>query len=57
MANKLYPLSYIAQQIEDFAQEWLLSTINGGGKGKKDAEGSTNEPQKVKLALRSASSL
>lgn len=46
VANKLYPLSSIAQQIEDFAQERLLSTINGGGKGKKDAEGSTNEPQK-----------
>ncbi|GAY65028.1 hypothetical protein CUMW_238090 [Citrus unshiu] len=46
VANKLYPLSSIAQQIEDFAQERLLSTINGDGKVKKDAEVSTNGPQK-----------
>lgn len=52
VANKLYPLSSIAQQIEDFAQERLLSTINGDGKVKKDAEVSTNGPQKVKVALR-----
>ncbi|XP_007026695.2 PREDICTED: uncharacterized protein LOC18597540 [Theobroma cacao] len=46
VANKLYPLSSIAQQIEDFAREMLLSVVNGDGIERTDAEGSITEPHK-----------
>ncbi|XP_021289459.1 uncharacterized protein LOC110420462 [Herrania umbratica] len=46
VANKLYPLSSIAQQIEDFAREMLLSVVNGNGVERTDAEGSITEPHK-----------
>ncbi|GAV75491.1 DUF3453 domain-containing protein/Symplekin_C domain-containing protein [Cephalotus follicularis] len=46
VANKLYPLSSISQQIEDFAKDTLLSVINGDAAEKMDAEGSIAELQK-----------
>lgn len=49
VANKLYPLSSIAQQIEDFAREMLLSVINVESSERADANGSTTEAQKVLL--------
>lgn len=47
VANKLYPLSFIAQRIEDFAIEKLLSLKSCDATEKTDAEGSKNELQKV----------
>lgn len=47
MANKLYPISSIAKQIEDFAKETLLSVISGDATERTDAEGSVTEMQKV----------
>ncbi|KAJ0089238.1 hypothetical protein Patl1_31343 [Pistacia atlantica] len=46
VANKLYPLSSIAQQIEDFARETLLSVINVDSSERADANGSTIEALK-----------
>ncbi|KAK1562008.1 hypothetical protein Q3G72_004851 [Acer saccharum] len=46
VANKLYPLSSVSQQIEDFAKEMLLSIIHGNVAEGMDAEESTTEPQK-----------
>ncbi|XP_011006560.1 PREDICTED: uncharacterized protein LOC105112532 isoform X2 [Populus euphratica] len=46
VANKLYPLSSIAQRIEDFAKEKLLSVVNSDATESKDAEGSFSELQK-----------
>ncbi|XP_068340076.1 uncharacterized protein [Pyrus communis] len=46
VANKLYPLSFIAQRIEDFAIEKLLSLKSCDATEKIDAEGSKNELQK-----------
>lgn len=48
VANKLYPLSSVAQQIEDFANEMLLSVINGAhATDRTETEGSSTELQKV----------
>ncbi|XP_034219881.1 uncharacterized protein LOC117631058 isoform X3 [Prunus dulcis] len=46
VANKLYPLSSIAQRIEDFAIEMLLSVKCGDATERTDAEGSKTESQK-----------
>ncbi|XP_043695297.1 symplekin isoform X2 [Telopea speciosissima] len=47
VANKLYPLSCIAQQIEDFANDMLLSVMNGPNVTEGvDAEGSIIEGPK-----------
>ncbi|TQD87819.1 hypothetical protein C1H46_026671 [Malus baccata] len=46
VANKLYPLSSIAQRIEDFGIEMLLSLKSVDATEKIDAEGSKNELQK-----------
>ncbi|RVW84967.1 Symplekin [Vitis vinifera] len=47
VANKLYPLSSVAQQIEDFANEMLLSVINGAhATDRTETEGSSTELQK-----------
>ncbi|KAK9290954.1 hypothetical protein L1049_009134 [Liquidambar formosana] len=47
VANKLYPLSSIAQQIEDYAKEVLLSVINGAqATDRTEADGSSTELQK-----------
>lgn len=46
VANKLYPLSSIAQRIEDFAKETLHSVINGETTEKLDAEGPISELRK-----------
>ncbi|KAF8394916.1 hypothetical protein HHK36_018855 [Tetracentron sinense] len=47
VANKLYPISSIAQQIEDFANEMLHSVMDGAHVTEgADAEGSTIEVQK-----------
>ncbi|OVA02697.1 Protein of unknown function DUF3453 [Macleaya cordata] len=46
VANKLYPISSIAQQIEDFASEMLLLVTKGNATEGMDAEGSTTEVQK-----------
>ncbi|KAM1094925.1 hypothetical protein ACFX2B_009738 [Malus domestica] len=46
VANKLYPLSFIAQRIEDFAIEKLLSLNSCDATEKIDAEGSKYELQK-----------
>lgn len=47
MANKLYPISSIAKQVEDFAKETLLSVISGDATERMDTEGSVTEMQKV----------
>lgn len=47
VANKLFPLSSISQQIEDFAKEKLLSVIHASVTEGINAEGSTTEPFKV----------
>lgn len=48
VANKLYPLPSVAQQIEDFANEMLLSVIGGAhGTDRAETEGSNTELQKV----------
>ncbi|KAJ4850033.1 hypothetical protein Tsubulata_040849 [Turnera subulata] len=46
VANKLYPLASIAQQIEVFAKETLLSIANDDAIQSQDNEGSTLELQK-----------
>ncbi|KAJ8898989.1 hypothetical protein K2173_008491 [Erythroxylum novogranatense] len=46
VANKLYPLSSIAQQIEKFANEMLLSVATGDAADANGTEGSINELQK-----------
>ncbi|XP_050236923.1 uncharacterized protein LOC126686734 isoform X2 [Mercurialis annua] len=46
VANKLYPISSIAQKIEDFAKEKLLSTVNNDCTEIIDLEGSVIEAQK-----------
>ncbi|XVF08283.1 hypothetical protein REPUB_Repub06bG0213100 [Reevesia pubescens] len=46
VANKLYPLSSIAQQIEDFAREMMLSVVNADGTERIDAEGLITESHK-----------
>ncbi|XP_030481305.1 uncharacterized protein LOC115698245 isoform X1 [Cannabis sativa] len=46
VANKLYPVSSIAQSIEDFAREMLLSVINSDSSDKLDAEGPITERRK-----------
>ncbi|XVE97089.1 hypothetical protein REPUB_Repub02eG0280700 [Reevesia pubescens] len=46
VANKLYPLSSIAPQIEDFVREMLLSVVNADGTERTDAEGLINESHK-----------
>ncbi|KAM7271711.1 hypothetical protein ACFE04_030925 [Oxalis oulophora] len=46
VANRLYPLSYLAQQIEDFAKNTLLSGINGDFAENPEADGSITELQK-----------
>ncbi|XP_061369219.1 uncharacterized protein LOC133312088 isoform X2 [Gastrolobium bilobum] len=46
VANKLYPLSYISQQIEDFAKEMLFSVTSGDASEATDAEGSIADSQK-----------
>ncbi|KAF2306386.1 hypothetical protein GH714_017289 [Hevea brasiliensis] len=45
VANKLYPISSIAQQIEDFAKEKLLCIISRDTTEGTDAEGLSSEPQ------------
>lgn len=47
MANKLYPLSSISQQIEDFAKETLFSVMSGDASEATDAEESIADSQKV----------
>ncbi|CAK7343924.1 unnamed protein product [Dovyalis caffra] len=46
VANKLYPLSSIAQQIEDFAKEQLISIVNSDATESMDAEVSVSESLK-----------
>ncbi|XVE62050.1 hypothetical protein DITRI_Ditri06bG0087800 [Diplodiscus trichospermus] len=46
VANRLYPLSSIAQQIEDFAREMVLSVVNSDGMERIDAEGLSTESHK-----------
>ncbi|KAE8719448.1 PHD finger family protein [Hibiscus syriacus] len=46
VANKLYPLPYISQQIEDFAKEMLLSAVNVDAAERTDAEGLITESYK-----------
>lgn len=47
VANKLFPLTSIAKQIEDFAKEMLLSVVSDDAMGRIDTEGSVSELQKV----------
>lgn len=47
MANKLFPLSSIAKQIESFAKEMLFSVIGEDVADGIDTEGSVREAQKV----------
>ncbi|XP_045833807.1 symplekin isoform X2 [Trifolium pratense] len=46
VANKLYPLSPISKQIEDFAKEMLFSVMSGDASETTDAEGSIADAQK-----------
>ncbi|XP_043816322.1 uncharacterized protein LOC110622332 isoform X2 [Manihot esculenta] len=46
VANKLYPISSIAQKIEDFAKEKLLCIISRDVTEGTDAEGLSSEPRK-----------
>lgn len=46
VANKLYPLSSISPQIEDFAKEKLFSAMSGDASEATDAEGSIADSQK-----------
>ncbi|KAJ1396171.1 Symplekin/Pta1, N-terminal [Sesbania bispinosa] len=46
VANKLYPLSSISQQIEDFAKEMLFSVMSGDASEATDAERSIADSQK-----------
>ncbi|MCL7032904.1 hypothetical protein MKW94_018386 [Papaver nudicaule] len=43
VANKLYPISSIAQQIEDFANEMLFSVTKGNATEGTDTEGPTSQ--------------
>ena len=45
MANKLYPIPAISQQIEDFAKDMLLSAVNGDHL--MDTDGSNAEVAKA----------
>lgn len=47
VANKLYPLSSISQQIELFANEMLMSVSTVDHKGDSNGDGSDLELQKV----------
>lgn len=47
VANKLYPISSIAQKIEDFAKEKLLCIISRDVTEGTDAEGLSSGPRKV----------
>jgi len=51
VANKLYPLSSISQQIEDFAKEMLFSVTSSDVSELTDAEGSIADSQKVLMDL------
>ncbi|KAF8038513.1 hypothetical protein BT93_B1152 [Corymbia citriodora subsp. variegata] len=46
VANKLYPLSSIAQKIEDFAKEMLLSVISSGPLDKVVLEGKDSDVER-----------
>lgn len=46
VANKLYPLSSISRQIEEFAKETLFSVMSDASEA-TDAEGSVADSQKV----------
>ncbi|KAA3464831.1 Symplekin [Gossypium australe] len=46
VANKLYPLQSIAQQIEEFAREMLLSVVNVDATERTSAEGLISESHK-----------
>ncbi|KAL2337748.1 hypothetical protein Fmac_012194 [Flemingia macrophylla] len=46
VANKLYPLSSISQQIEDFAKEMLFSAMSGDASEATNVEGSIVDSQK-----------
>ncbi|XP_010543210.1 PREDICTED: uncharacterized protein LOC104816196 isoform X2 [Tarenaya hassleriana] len=46
VANKLYPLSYIAHQIEEFAKDMLFSVVSGTCTERPDAEAPSNESRK-----------
>ncbi|KAK4253268.1 hypothetical protein QN277_010592 [Acacia crassicarpa] len=46
VANKLYPLTSISHQIEDFAKEMLLSVVSGDASETADGEGSIAETPK-----------
>ncbi|XP_054780556.1 uncharacterized protein LOC129288158 isoform X2 [Prosopis cineraria] len=46
VANKLYPLTSISHQIEDFAKEMLLSVMSGDASETADSEGSVAETPK-----------
>lgn len=47
VANKLYPLPAIAQQIEDFAKDMLFSTVKGGITERTDAVALVTRSQMV----------
>ncbi|XP_058729093.1 uncharacterized protein LOC131601326 isoform X2 [Vicia villosa] len=46
VANKLYPLSSISKQIEDFAKEMMFSVMSSDASEATDAEGSIADSQK-----------
>ncbi|KAL3038122.1 hypothetical protein AAZX31_01G111400 [Glycine max] len=46
VANKLYPLSSISKQIEDFSKEMLFSVMSGDATEATDVEGSFADSQK-----------
>ncbi|CAI8601039.1 unnamed protein product [Vicia faba] len=47
VANKLYPLSSISKQIEDFAKEMMFSVKSSDASEATDAEGSVADSQKL----------
>jgi len=47
VANKLYPLSSISKEIEDFAKEMVFSVMSSDASEATDAEGSIADSQKV----------
>lgn len=47
VANKLYPLSSISKQIEDFAKEMLFSVMSGDASEATDIECSIADSEKV----------
>lgn len=47
MANKLYPLPFISQKIEDFAKEMLFRVMSGDASEATEAEGSIAVSQNV----------